>query len=138
MFSCFKPFKQDFCFLRDMWTLRNKLKGASKEVLASWVSAALEKSLTEKNVKSRFRMTGIFPFNPLAMDGKMGLSEFYRRGPGAQEEGSAEDATVDLTSLENLQIINEEYPYCSTFQSFEGGGGHSGTHGRECGGGLQL
>jgi hypothetical protein len=99
--SCFKPFKQAFRLLRDVWTLRNKLRGASKEVLASWVSAALEKSLTEKNVKSRFRMIGIFSFNPLAMDGKMGPSEFYRRGPGAQEEGSAEDAVVDLASPEN-------------------------------------
>jgi hypothetical protein len=88
--------------LRDVWTLRNKSKGASKEVLASWVSAALEKSLTEKNIKSKFRTIGIFPFNPLAMDGKMGLSEFYRRGPRAWEDGSAEGTTVDLASPKNL------------------------------------
>jgi hypothetical protein len=33
--SCFKPFKQAFHLLRDVWTLRNKSKGASKEVMAS-------------------------------------------------------------------------------------------------------
>jgi hypothetical protein len=32
--ACFKPFKQAFRLLRDVWTLRNKSKGASKEVLA--------------------------------------------------------------------------------------------------------
>jgi hypothetical protein len=69
--------------LRDVWILRNKSKGASKEVLASWVFAALEKSLTEKNIKNRFHTTCIFPFNPLTVDGKMGPSEFYRRVPRA-------------------------------------------------------
>jgi hypothetical protein len=77
--SCFKPFKQAFPLLRDMWTLRNKSKGASKEVLASWVSAALQKSLIENNIKSGFRTTGIFHLNPQAMDGKIGPSEFYMR-----------------------------------------------------------
>jgi hypothetical protein len=58
------------------------------------VSAALEKSLIEKNIKSGFRTIGIFPFNPLAMDGKMGPSQFYRRGLGAREEGLAKDVVV--------------------------------------------
>jgi hypothetical protein len=39
--SCFKPFKQAFCLECDVWTLGNKSKGASKEVLASWVSVVL-------------------------------------------------------------------------------------------------
>jgi hypothetical protein len=30
--SCFKPFKQAFRLLHDVWTLTNKTKGASKEV----------------------------------------------------------------------------------------------------------
>jgi hypothetical protein len=93
-----------------MWTLRNKSTSASKEVLGSWVSVTLEKSLTEKNIKSGFRTIGIFPFNPLAIDGKMDPSEFYRRGPGTREEGSAKDATMDLASPESLRSINEDYP----------------------------
>jgi hypothetical protein len=32
--ACFKPFKQAFRLLRDVWTLQNKSKGASKDVLA--------------------------------------------------------------------------------------------------------
>jgi hypothetical protein len=58
--SWFKPFKQAFRLLGDVWTLRNKSRGANKEVLAKWVSTALEKALSEKNIKSGFRATGIF------------------------------------------------------------------------------
>jgi hypothetical protein len=84
-----------------VWTLRNKSKGASKEVLARWVSATLEESLTEKNIKSGFCTTGIFPFNSLAMDGKMGPSESYRRGPRSWEEMLVESTTVALASPKN-------------------------------------
>jgi hypothetical protein len=94
--SCFIPLKGAFCFQCDVWTLKNKSKGASKEILASWVSAALEKALTEKNVKSGFRTTGIFFFNPCAMDEKMGPSEFYRGGPSTVEEEVALGDPVDL------------------------------------------
>jgi hypothetical protein len=76
--------------------LRNKSKGASKEVLASWVSTNLEKSLPEKNIKSGFCTTSIFPFNPLTTDGKMGPSEFYMRGSRSGEEGLAEGIALDL------------------------------------------
>jgi hypothetical protein len=61
-----------------VWTLRNKSRGASKEVLAKWVSAALYKALSENNIKSGFRTNGIFPYNSQAMEGKMGHSEFNR------------------------------------------------------------
>jgi hypothetical protein len=55
--SCLKPFKQAFRLLHDVWTLRNKSKGASKEVLVSWVSVALQKSLSKKNI-----INGFHPF----------------------------------------------------------------------------
>ena len=47
------------------------------------MSASLEKQLTEKNIRNKFCIIGIFPFNPLAIDGKMGPSEFYRRRPSS-------------------------------------------------------
>jgi hypothetical protein len=100
--SCFKLFKQAFRLQRDVWTLRNKSKGASKEVLVSWVSAALQKALTEKNIKNGFRTTGIFPLNSQAMDEKMGPSEFYRGAPSAGVEEVAEGGPVDLGELENI------------------------------------
>jgi hypothetical protein len=76
--SCFKPFKQAFWLLRDVWTLRNKSRGASKKVLAEWVPLALEKALTVSNIQSGFRTTGIFPFYSLAMATKMGPSEYCK------------------------------------------------------------
>jgi hypothetical protein len=82
--------------------LKNKSKGASKEVLASWVSATLEKALTEKNIKNGFRTTGIFPLNPQAMDDKMRPSEFYRGGKNSRVEEVAEGAAVSLGEPENL------------------------------------
>jgi hypothetical protein len=94
--------KQAFRFLHNVWTLKNKPKGTSKEILASWVSAAFEKALTEKNVKSGFHTTCIFPFNPRAMDEKMGPSEFYRGGSSTVEEEVVVGAHVDLGASENL------------------------------------
>jgi hypothetical protein len=107
--SCFKPFKQAFHLERDVWTLRNKSKGASKEVLESWVSAALQKALTEKNIKSGFRIIGIFPLNAQVMDEKMGPSEFYRGAPSTGAEEVAEGGAVDLGEPENIQGIFDEY-----------------------------
>jgi hypothetical protein len=104
--SSFRPFKQAFRLLRNVWTLRNKSAGVSKEILASWVSAALEKALTEKNMKSGFHSTGISPFNPRTMDGKMGPNEFYRGGPSTVEEEVAAGVPMDLGASKNLQGIN--------------------------------
>jgi hypothetical protein len=89
--------------LRDVWTLQNKSRGASKEVLAKWVSTALQKALSEKNIKSGFRTIGIFPFNPHAMDEKMGPSEFYREVPANLD---SDLHTVDLAAPESLHTVN--------------------------------
>jgi hypothetical protein len=49
-FSCFKPFKIAFKAYRDVWTLADKRRGASKDNLAQWVSLALKKALTTTNI----------------------------------------------------------------------------------------
>jgi hypothetical protein len=107
--SCFKPFKQAFRLLRDVWTLRNKSRGASKEVLAEWVSQALEKALSVSNIKSGFCTIGIFPFNPLAMATKMGPSEFYKRVPASTLQGIEEVAAVDLDAPESYHMLNGSF-----------------------------
>ena len=66
------------------------------------MSVALEKALIEKNVKNGFCSTSIFPFNPYAMDGKMGPSEFYRRSSSTMEEKVAIGVPVDLRAPKNL------------------------------------
>jgi hypothetical protein len=103
--SCFKPLKQAFRLLRDVWTLRNKNRGANKEVLAKWVSAALEKALSEKNIKNGFRATGIFPFNSQAMDGKMGPAEFYRAAPVQAGPSLGEPEAINLAAPESTHGI---------------------------------
>jgi hypothetical protein len=102
--SCFKPFKQAFRLLRDVWTLRNKSKGASKEVLAQWVSTALKKALIERNIKSRFRSRRIFPFNPHAMEGKMGPSDFYNSVPGTIGDMMGDPIAIDLAAPTVVQL----------------------------------
>ena len=59
----FKPFKNNFRAYRDYWSRQNVSEVACKETLVHWVSLALRKALIEKNIKSGFRATGIFPLN---------------------------------------------------------------------------
>jgi hypothetical protein len=61
--SVFGPFKKAFKRCRDAWTLKNIRRGASKKVLAQWMSTALQKALTKNNIKNGFRATGICPLN---------------------------------------------------------------------------
>jgi hypothetical protein len=117
-------FKQSFRELRDVWTLRHKCRGANKEVLAKWVSAALLKALSEKNIKSGFRATGIFPFNSHAMDDKMGPSEFYRQVPQPPVASLAEPEAVDLGEPEDMHGIGGTWANDS-----EGGGVAAGQAG---------
>jgi hypothetical protein len=92
---CFKPFKQAFRLLWDVWTLCNKSRGAS----------ALTNALTQKNITSGFRTIGIYSFNPHAMHDKMGPSEFYREVPMTTATCMPEGEAMDLGALENLQGI---------------------------------
>jgi hypothetical protein len=45
--------------------------------LIGWVDQALDKSITKQNIRSRFRVIGIYPLNPRAMDNKTGFSNIY-------------------------------------------------------------
>jgi hypothetical protein len=65
--TVFVPFKRAFRRYRDAWTLQNRGRGATKQILAQWVSAALKQALSEKNIQGGFRATGIWPLNPRAV-----------------------------------------------------------------------
>ena len=78
---------------RDVWTLKNKSSGASKAILASWVSKSLAAAFTESNIKSGFRTTGIWPYNSMAMEKKMGPSKFYNSSLAPQVD---HEIPVDL------------------------------------------
>ena len=104
--SIFGPFKRAFKRYRDAWTLRNKGQGATKQVLAHWVSAGLQRALTVSNIQAGFRSTGIWPLNPRAVDKYLTPSEQFVQvdgeaadtGPDSEEEpedGGNEDHVLD-------------------------------------------
>ena len=76
--ACFKPFKVAFRAYRDIWNLQNHGKKCETEDLAQWASLAFKKALTTKNIDSGFRVTGIWPLNPLAMQHRTGPSEPFQ------------------------------------------------------------
>ena len=120
--SVFGGFKKAFRRYRDAWSLRNKGRGATKQVLAQWVSLALQKALSPSNIQAGFRATGIWPFNPSAVDKHMAPSlqftcnqevEVTDREEDDAEPDSAEeddDAELDpaLEALQGERIIESQ------------------------------
>jgi len=64
-----------------------------KITLVGWVDQTLKQSLKKIKIKSRFKATCIWPFNPKAMDNKTQLSQIYITKP-INDQGS-EDNTMD-------------------------------------------
>jgi flagellar biosynthesis GTPase FlhF len=76
--SVFKPFKQHFWEYRDFWTSRNLNQPATKQTLAQWVALSLNKALSERNIRSGFAATRIFPFDRHAVDKFLSVSRTYK------------------------------------------------------------
>jgi hypothetical protein len=47
---------------------RNNYSEPNKVRLARWVDKALDQALSKNNIRSRFKVTWIWPLNPMAMD----------------------------------------------------------------------
>ena len=75
--ACFKPFKVAFRAYRDLWALKHHGQKCRKEDLAQWASLAFKKALTEKNIMSGFRATGMWPLNPQALQTRTSPSEGF-------------------------------------------------------------
>lgn len=54
---------------------------SNKIILTRWVDQALDHPLTKQNIKSRFKATYIWPYNPKAMDNKTQASNIYIIAP---------------------------------------------------------
>lgn len=98
--AVFKPFKQYFREYRDLWTSRNMNQPAGKETLAQWVSLALRKALSERNLKNSFASTGILPFNQTAVDGQFAPSRAFEV-EGVAEEGIVAESPLDGRECED-------------------------------------
>jgi hypothetical protein len=88
---CFKLFKA--AFRKEKYTpmvKRNYTKLSNKITLARWVNKALDLTLTRKNIMLGFKGTRIWPFNPRAMDSKIGFSILYTLQNQAREEEESE------------------------------------------------
>lgn len=96
--TCFKPFKLSFRAYRDKWTVGHKGQTPIKEDLAEWVSYGLRRALTSQNIMKGFATIGIYPFDPTAMNNKMGPSEGYQRN-----HKSCETDAVDIESRAQLE-----------------------------------
>ena len=83
----FAPFKCSFKRYRDAWSVSNKGKGALKQTLAMWMSKALERALTTRNITVGFRTTGIYPLNSEAMNAHMGPTKQFASLPNTVQQG---------------------------------------------------
>ena len=68
---CFAPSKTAFRKQRDAWTILHKNRKVLKQDLCEWISKALHLVLTERNIKSGFRKTSIWPLDHEATNGSM-------------------------------------------------------------------
>jgi len=73
----FKLSKTTFFFLNVVMVSTNNYIKLDKVTLANWVVKALDQSLADKNILSRFKVIGIWPLNPITMHEKTSLNNLY-------------------------------------------------------------
>ncbi len=56
---------------------KNNYLELDKVTLAAWVDEALQQSLKNENIKSWFKVYGIWPFNLITMVGKISPSDVF-------------------------------------------------------------
>jgi hypothetical protein len=66
-----------------------------KITLIGWVDHALDKSITEQNIRFGFRVTCIYPLNPRAMDNKIKPSNIYTMVAN-EHEGEEDESNEQL------------------------------------------
>ena len=91
--SIFALFKKSFKRYRDAWVMKNRGRGACKEVLAMWVSLGLQRALTKSNIQAGFCATGIWPINESEVEKYLGPAHPFQR---AQSEGLGDGSDVDV------------------------------------------
>ena len=102
----FAPFKRYFKRYRDAWFVNNKGKGASKQTLAMWVSKALERVLTTRNITARFHTTGIYLFNNKAVNAHMGSARQFRSLHSSVQEGGGSRGTVGSNAEATVHMLS--------------------------------
>jgi hypothetical protein len=93
--SCFKPLKTTFRKEKDVAMLKSNYMELDKITFIGWVDQALDKSITEQNIRFGFRVIGIYPLNPRAMDNKTEPSNIYTMVAN-EHEGEEEESNEQL------------------------------------------
>jgi hypothetical protein len=86
--SCFKSFKIVFKKEQDATMARNINNELDKITRVGWVDKALDQLLTKHNIKFGFKGSGIWPFNPKAMENKTQQTSIYIIGNSNGDQGS--------------------------------------------------
>jgi hypothetical protein len=107
--SIFAPFKKAFRLIRDEWVLNNGGRAPAKEDLAEWIHKGLKKASTEKNIRSGFRATSIYPLQPTTTDNQLGPSEGFQAtdqeviaGEGESNPNDSFEATCNEEQEDSL------------------------------------
>jgi hypothetical protein len=74
--------------------------------LTNWVVKALDQSFTDKNILSRFKVTGVWPLNPTTMHEKTSPNNLYTIDNTTSNNKQGEDG--DSTSNQNNEMDEEE------------------------------
>jgi hypothetical protein len=92
---CFKPFKTTFRKEKNVVMSKSNYMELDKITLIGWVDQALDKSITEQNIKFGFKVIGIYPLNLRAMDNKIEPSNIYTMVAN-EHEGEEEESNEQL------------------------------------------
>jgi len=85
--------------------------------LIGWVDQALDKSITEQNIRFGFRVTCIYPLNPRAMDNKIEPSNIFtmvaneHKGKKRNQMNNLKEMNQELNSLlpQTFVCTRQEY-----------------------------
>jgi hypothetical protein len=102
--TCFKPFKTTFRKEIIFAIMKNNYLELDKVTLTMWMDKALQQSLKNENIKSRFRVSGIWPLNLITMVGKFGPSDVFTVAKEEEHELSYHSNAIDEPSNSEVEV----------------------------------
>jgi hypothetical protein len=96
---------------------KNNYLELNKVALIAWVDKALQQSLKKENIKSRFRVFGIWPLNLTTMVGKIGLGDVFTTVEKEKHEISYHSNATDDPSNNEVEVAIMLLKIVRTFQA---------------------
>jgi hypothetical protein len=95
--------------------VKNNYLELDKTIIEAWVEKALQQSLKKGNIKSRFRVSRIWPLNHVAMVGKFGPSDVFIATKEAKHELSYHSNTTNESSNNEVNVAINLLNIITTF-----------------------